>query len=69
MAKKRSFAAKLAHETSLEGKVVCPSCNVEVKRVKLIKSRQSKAATWAPDYEFLNVCKCNEENIYSGKMK
>ena len=69
MAKKRSFAAKLAHETSLEGKVVCPSCNVEVKRVKLIRSRQSKAASWAPDYKFLNVCKCNEEDIYANKMK
>jgi len=37
MAKGRSFAAKLAHEISTEGKVMCPNCNTEVKKIKLGK--------------------------------
>ena len=68
MAKGRSFAAKLAHEISTEGKVICPTCNTEVKRIKLIRSRKSKANTWAPKYEFVNICKCNEKDIMSGKL-
>ena len=68
MAKGRSFAAKLAHELSTEGKVICPKCNTEVKRVKLIRKRLSKGNTWMPRYEFTNVCKCNESDLMSGKV-
>lgn len=69
MAKKRTFAAKLAHETTMEGKLVCPNCNVEMKRTKLIRSKKSKADSWSPNYEFLNICKCNENDVYAGKLK
>ncbi len=69
MAKKRTFAAKLAHEIGTEGKVVCPNCNIEVKRAKVIRNKKSKAGTWAPGYEFINICKCNDTDIYSGKIK
>ena len=33
MGKAKSFAAKLAHETSSEGKVICPVCNTELKKL------------------------------------
>ena len=69
MAKKRSFSAKLAHEISTEGRVICPNCSVEVKRVKLIRSKKSKADSWTPGYSFLNVCKCNETEVYAGNIK
>lgn len=69
MAKKRSFAAKVAHELSTEGKAICPNCNVELRRVKLIQNKKSKANTWMPGYSFLNVCKCNESDVYAGKIK
>ena len=69
MAKKRSFTAKLAHEIGTEGKVVCPNCNTEVKRVKIIRNKKSKVGTWAPGYGFISVCKCNEADVYSGKIK
>lgn len=67
MAKGRSFAAKLAHEISTEGKVICAVCDSEVKKVKLVRSRNSKGNTWAPRYQFVSMCKCNEKDILSGK--
>ncbi|MBN2460237.1 MAG: hypothetical protein JXB60_01410 [Candidatus Cloacimonetes bacterium] len=68
MAKTRSFAAKLAHESSLEGKVICPKCNTEVKKIKLIRTRKSKKGSWAPKYDFVSFCKCNEKDILEGKI-
>ena len=68
MAKVRSFGAKLAHEASLEGKTICPKCNSEVRKIKLVRSKKSKANTWSPKYEFVQVCKCNEKDIMAGKF-
>ncbi len=68
MAKGKSFAAKLAHEQSTEGKIICPVCNQEVKKIKLILTRDSKAGTWAPKYDFRDICKCNEQDIMNGKV-
>jgi hypothetical protein len=68
MPKGRSFAAKLAHDLSTEGKVICPTCNTEMKRVKLVRARKSKADSWTPKYEFINMCKCNEKDILAGKV-
>jgi len=68
MPKARSFAAKLAHEVSTEGKIMCPNCKSEIKRIKLVRNRKSKAETWTPKYEFVNICKCNEKDIMSGKI-
>jgi hypothetical protein len=68
MPKGRTFAAKLAHEISTEGKVICAKCNTEIKKVKLIRDRKSKANTWAPKYEFMDLCKCNEKDIASGNL-
>ncbi|MCK4956191.1 MAG: hypothetical protein KAS49_01055 [Candidatus Cloacimonetes bacterium] len=68
MPKGRAFAARLAHEISTEGKVMCPTCNTEVKKVKLIRNKKSKANTWAPKYEFKSMCKCNEKDIMAGKI-
>ncbi len=68
MAKGRSFSAKLAHEISTEGKVICPVCNTEVKQVKLIRARKSKGESWQPRYEFIKMCKCNENDVMSGKI-
>jgi hypothetical protein len=66
MGKVKSFAAKLAHEISSEGKVMCPVCNTEVKRVKIISNRKTDG-TWRPDKSFVKICKCNEQDIMSGK--
>ncbi|MDD3050225.1 MAG: hypothetical protein PHR06_03690 [Candidatus Cloacimonetes bacterium] len=68
MAKGKSFSAKLAHEISTTGKIICPVCNTEVKKIKLILSKKSKADSWAPRYAFRDICKCNEKDIFSGKI-
>jgi len=66
MGKVKSFIAKLAHETTHEGKVFCPVCNTEIKRVKLVSQKKGQAG-WAPRYDFVNLCKCNEAELMEGK--
>ncbi len=66
MGKVKSFTAKLAHETSHEGKVMCPVCNTEIKRIKLVTQKKGQAG-WQPRYDFVKICKCNEADIMSGK--
>jgi hypothetical protein len=66
MGKVKSFTAKLAHETSNEGKVMCPVCNTEIKRIKLITNKK-KSGGWTPQNEYAKICKCNEADILSGK--
>ncbi|HPF08677.1 MAG: hypothetical protein PHU99_00800 [Candidatus Cloacimonetes bacterium] len=66
MGKVKSFAAKLAHEATSEGKVMCPVCNTEIKRIKLI-TNQKTDGTWRPNKQFVQICKCNEADIMAGK--
>ena len=68
MGKAKSFAAKTAHSQTGEGKITCPVCAAEVKKIKLITSRKSNAGTWAPKYDIRNICKCNEQDILNGKV-
>lgn len=69
MAKPRTFAAKLAHEISTEGKEICPNCNIEVKSVKLVRARKSKSESWTPRYDFRKICKCNEKDLFAGNIQ
>jgi hypothetical protein len=66
MGKVKSFAAKLAHETSGEGKVMCPVCNTEIKRIKAITNKKQNGG-WTPRYTFVELCKCNEADFMAGK--
>ena len=68
MSKAKSFAAKTAHSNTSEGKVMCPVCATEMKKIKLIVSRKSAAGTWAPKYEIRDICKCNDQDILNGKL-
>lgn len=68
MAKGRSFAAKLAHELTTHGKVICPKCETEIKKIKTVRNRKANGEAWAPKYEFLDICKCNEKDIMDGKV-
>ena len=67
MGKIKSFAAKLAHESSDEGKVMCPVCKTEIKRIKMIGNKKTGGAGWSPRYEFVKLCKCNEASFMEGK--
>ncbi len=66
MGKVKSFAAKLAHDSSTEGKVICPVCNTEIKRIKLVKNKKGQTG-WSPNQENAKVCKCNEADLFAGK--
>ena len=68
MGKVKSFTAKLAHEASNEGKVICSTCNTEVKRIKLVSNKKKGQTGWSPRFEFAKICKCNEADIMSGKI-
>ncbi len=68
MAAGKSFSAKLAHELSTEGKVICSVCNTEKKRIKMVLNKKTKTGTWSPRYEFQSLCKCNEADIMAGKL-
>lgn len=67
MGKVKSFSAKLAHEASNEGKVMCPVCHTEIKKIKAVLNRKKGTASWSPRYEFFKVCKCNEADFMAGK--
>lgn len=66
MGKVKSFAAKTAHDNHSEGRLICPVCNTEIKRVKLI-TNQKTDGTWRPSKQIAKICKCNEADILSGK--
>ncbi|HOD60399.1 MAG TPA: hypothetical protein PKH17_06625 [Candidatus Syntrophosphaera sp.] len=67
MGKAKTFAAKLAHESSTEGKVICPVCNTELKKLKIITNKKKGSGSWSPKYEYVRVCKCNENDLLAGK--
>ena len=56
MGKVKTFAAKVAHELSDEGKTICPVCNTEVKMVKMILNRKRGSEGWTPRYGFAKLC-------------
>jgi len=68
MSKRRTFAAKVAHATDRGMKAICPVCNIEIKRIKLILNKKSEPGQWTPRYAFKSICKCNEDDIYSDKI-
>ena len=67
MGKVKTFAAKVAHELSDEGKTICSVCNTEVKMVKMILNRKRGSEGWTPRYGFAKLCKCNEADFLAGK--
>ncbi len=67
MGRVKSFAAKTAHDAHTEGKLICPVCNTEIKRVKIVQNSKTDG-TWRPDKLYVNICKCNETDVMSGKV-
>lgn len=67
MGKGKSFGAKLAHELTTEGKVICSVCGTEKKKIKLILNKDASKC-WTPRYEMQDICKCNENDLMAGKF-
>jgi uncharacterized OB-fold protein len=64
MAKQQSFAEK-AMKGGLKGKK-CPVCGTVYQPVLLVSSeRGKKASEWKFNERRVQVCKCNEKQVYS----
>jgi len=65
MAKKaKSFADKLRKMSEAEAQI-CSVCKTEIQRVMLIKSVKSEEKnSWKFNQNMVNVCKCNEKEVY-----
>ena len=66
MAKKaKSFADKLRKMSEAKAKI-CTVCKGEIQRVMLVKSIKSEEKnSWKFNENMVNVCKCNEKEVYS----
>ncbi len=65
MTKSISFADKMAKKAKASTNT-CPVCNGEYKRVKSVKYFQSDSSgSWKFSQKMVNLCKCNEKEVYS----
>jgi len=66
MAKDRSFAAKVAKGAKDHLKArQCPKCGEVMSVVKVVASEPKESkGSWRFREKFVNVCKCNEKEVY-----
>ena len=64
MAKQQSFADKAAKAAAQPGKK-CPKCGVIKQPVLYVSSEPSKHGSIRFGHRRVQVCKCNEKEIYS----
>ncbi len=65
MAKQQSFADKVAKAAAMKGSK-CPVCGTIYQPLLLVSSERSKVGTSVKFNERrVQVCKCNEKQIYS----
>ncbi len=60
MARKQSFADKIAKKKHVD---ICPVCGGEITHIKLMKA-VNKNGNWRFTNKPVGVCKCNEAEIY-----
>ncbi|MBP1649401.1 MAG: hypothetical protein H6Q30_2846 [Bacteroidetes bacterium] len=65
MAKQQSFADKATKAATMKGSK-CPVCGVIFQPIKMVSSERSKVgSSWKFSERRVQVCKCNEKQIYS----
>jgi len=65
MAKQQSFAEKAAKAGQVKG-AKCPVCGTVFQPILLVSSERSKvASSWKFNERRVQVCKCNEKDVYS----
>ena len=65
MAKQQSFADKAAKAGLIKG-AKCPVCGTVFQPVLLVSSERSKKSpNWKFNERRIQVCKCNEKQVYS----
>ncbi len=66
MAKATSFQAKIAKGSSQRSAKMCPKCGEALQAVKFVTSERSEVkSSWKFNQRFIEVCKCNEQEVYS----
>ena len=63
MAKRQSFADKVAHAQA-KGQHTCPVCGNALQTVKWVTSEMSARKAYRFSQKMVNVCKCNNKEIY-----
>ncbi|HDL19594.1 MAG TPA: hypothetical protein ENH29_11115 [Bacteroidetes bacterium] len=65
MAKKGTSFADKVNKMHKANVTICPVCNTETQRVKLVKSMRSEHSNgWRFKQMMVDVCKCNESEVY-----
>ncbi len=65
MAKQQSFADKAAKAAMIKGSK-CPHCGEIFQPILMVTSEKSSAkATWKFNERRVQVCKCNEKQVYA----
>jgi len=65
MAKQQSFADKAAKAHQMKG-AKCPVCGTIYQPILMVSSERSKvASSWKFNERRVQVCKCNEKEVYS----
>lgn len=63
MAKRRSFADKVAKATKQKGRK-CPKCENTYEPILVVSSTHSDIGTWKFKQKRVQICKCNEKEVY-----
>jgi hypothetical protein len=65
MAKQQSFADKAMKAATMKG-AKCPVCSAIYQPILMVTSERSKVASgWKFNERRVQVCKCNEKQIYA----
>jgi hypothetical protein len=64
MAKQTDFAEKAKKAANQEHGVKCPKCGTPKTAVLFISSVRSQHNSWRFNRQHVQVCKCNEKEIY-----
>jgi len=62
--KDRTFASKMAKGNQNLGRT-CPKCGEVYQMVKVVASEKSEFGAWKFKENVVNVCKCNEKEVYA----
>lgn len=64
MAKQQTFADKAAKAAMMKG-TKCPKCGEIFQPILMVTSEKSATATWKFNERRVQVCKCNEKQVYA----
>lgn len=64
MAKRQSFADKVAKAQKQKGHK-CPKCENIFEPTLVVSSELSNSGTWKFNQKRVQICKCNEKEVYA----